>query len=173
MASSVRFRVRAPNGGQKTLDPMPSSNTMEQLQTLIINKLELSNIKPGCIQIKFVFPPPRIISECDPSTTLSSLKLTSGNLIISILDKPPEICILAQKKKKEEKKKKQEEKKEEIQNKKQPQLQEKPSGTIIKKVIESDNSCLFNAILFVAEEGTESRAKSIELREIIASIVLR
>eukprot|EP01083_Nonionella_stella_P317930 1159810_1 len=89
MSQSLRFRVRGPDGSQKVLDPLPSSTTMENLQTAIIKKLQLNDVKPSCIQIKFVFPPPQVISNIHRNATLSSLKLTSGNLIISVLDSPP------------------------------------------------------------------------------------
>ena len=166
MSNSVRFRVRAPNGGQYTLDPMPTSSTMHQLQSTIIKELNLVNTQPACIQIKFIFPPPQIISEVAPNTTLSSLKLTSGNLIISILDLPPAI---AQNQEESNEEKQQNISKEE---KTSNHHQNSNDGTMQIKVIDSDNSCLFNAVLFVAEEGTMDKMKSAELREIIASIVM-
>ena len=92
MSNRFHFRVRAPNGTQKVVGPMPSSTVIQKLQEMIINEFDLDSIEPACIQIKYVFPPPQIISECPPSTTLSSLKLTSGNLIISLRDayEPPQ-----------------------------------------------------------------------------------
>ena len=91
MSNTLRFRVRGPRG-QQVLDPIPSSSTIKYLQLKIIEKFELVDVTAPCIQIKYVFPPPQIIST-NNKIRLSSLKLTSGNLIIEIIDPPP---ILAQ-----------------------------------------------------------------------------
>eukprot|EP01083_Nonionella_stella_P290347 987974_1 len=161
MSNTVRFRVRAPNGSQKVLDPLPLSTTMQQLQTAIIKKLELANIQPACIEIKYIFPPAKIISDIASNTTLSSLKLSSGNLIISILDKP---LIIPETQKEEDIK---------VDNDNDNNNNNEPyDGTMTVHEIASDNSCLFNAVLFVAEEGTVNKSKGMELREIIASIVM-
>ena len=95
-----RFRVRAPDGKQKLLDPMPSSTSITGLQMMIKQQLNLSFfLKPELIQIKYLFPPAKIISDFDPSTQLSTLGISSGNLIITTLATPPPAFILAQKRK--------------------------------------------------------------------------
>ena len=85
-ANNLRFQVRGPNGTQKTLDPLPSSSTMQDLQSAIIKGLNFGNVQPACVEIKFVSPPPTVISQVAPDTSLSSLKLSSGNLIVSVLN---------------------------------------------------------------------------------------
>merc|ERR1711971_698537 len=86
-ANNLRFRVRC-NGTQKLLDPLPSSSTIHTLQSAIIAAFKLINVQPACLEIKYHFPPPTVISRVAPNTSLSSLKLSSGNLIVSILNAP-------------------------------------------------------------------------------------
>ncbi len=143
------------------------TTTMQQLQTAIIKKLELANIQPACIEIKYIFPPAKIISNIASNTTLSSLKLSSGNLIISILDKPP---IIPETQQKQQQKQEQDIKVDNDNDNNNDN--ESYNGTMTVHEIASDNSCLFNAVLFVAEEGTTNKSKGMELGEIIASIVM-
>lgn len=178
---SLRFKIRAPNGSQKMLGPIPSSSTMEQLQNAIIKvrvlclfpifyflsivifsllfdlhlqTLAMVNVLPSCIEIKFIYPPPKVISEVPPNTTLSSLQLTSGNLIVSVLDSPPNI---AQPPPKEQNPKddvdeikqdipEQEEPPKNPKNQKNVAPKDIANGTMTVKAIDSDNSCLFNAV---------------------------
>ena len=148
------------------MDPISVDSTMGQLQSAIIKALELVNVLPSCIQIKFICPPPKVISEVPPSSKLSCLNLTSGNLIVSVLEKPPAIAQPANPK-------------EEVNDQKEDILEEEENGapnelngTMTLKEIASDNSCLFNAVLFCAEEGVDDKQKGAELREVIASIVM-
>merc|ERR1719206_1017848 len=86
--NTLRFRVRAPNGTQQLLDPLPSSCAMHELQSAIIASFNLINVQPACLEIKFILPPAIVISQVAPNTPLSSFNLTSGNLIVSILNSP-------------------------------------------------------------------------------------
>ena len=84
--SGFRFRLRLVDG---TVSLLPTSlcgsSTLRDLKKAVSESLKLSYKR---INLRFVVPPPILLENND--LTLEKLKVTSGNLIVTILEKEEE-----------------------------------------------------------------------------------
>jgi len=139
--------------GQSDVKTLTSENTAHDLLSIISS---FSGIPQNRLSIRLGFPP-RPLRISNLSATLESLKISSGETLIveedtsapEFPERPP------------------------FPNTEVPDTfpAQQLSGILMKRVVPSDNSCLFTSIYFVVSGGEYDLGQSLALRKVIARYI--
>lgn len=155
---SLQFRIRLPDNTQKILKNVDSKCTVQQLSQQVS---EMTKRPWDQMELRYIYPPATLISN-NPTSTLESLKITSGNLIVNFVENINKKSSISQDNVANTASKNEEKGIEQPYN--------EDDYTMLRKTIPDDNSCLFNAIGYLCENRNLNKAS--ELREIVAGIIM-
>eukprot|EP00126_Sphaerothecum_destruens_P006809 Sdes_comp19539_c0_seq3m11145 len=142
----MNFKIKAPNGPH-IVRGVSSELTLLEFRKMISN---LTNIPSQAQKVKRGYPPVELEASQD-SEKLSDLGLTSGETLLVELSAKAAQSHPA------------------VSEPKVSSLSPHEAGILVKRVIESDNSCLFNSVGYVFEKVFKNHAT--HLRQIIADVV--
>jgi len=158
----LRFRLRSVSGPPKVIT-IDKDKTVAELLTVISNQVGIPADK---LVIKQAFPrPPKVVNLSNDSQKLVNIKsLPTGTCLIVEKGIPISSKPLAVEPSTSASDKKLDQPEESY------QLTKPPNLLMTKRVIPSDNSCLFNSVAYALENRATDQAD--EMRELIAGIVL-